>query len=433
MTIPELQQPTLPPSLWTAGQPAWSGPTLAPGGHEADVVIIGAGFTGLSAALHLAERGRTVMVVEAGEPGWGASGRNGGQVIPGLKEDPDDLERRFGADLVGLAGGSADMLFDLVARHGIDCDARRSGWVQAAHAPDALAVAQARARQWQKRGAEVTLLDRGQIGSLLGASGYVGGWVDHRGGSVQPFRYARGLADAAIRLGAQVFARTRVTGLEKVGAGWRIAIEGGRTIQAAQVILATNGYSEDLWPGLRTSIVPVYSFQLATAPLSENVRASVLPGRHVVSETRRMMAYFRTDEQGRLLMGGRGPFVDRPTLDDTQSLKRMVQRIFPQVPLEEPQFWWGGRIAMTLDHLPHLHVLAPGLFAGLGYNGRGVAMATVMGRLLADLATGTPAGALPFPVSRPRSIPFHGLRRPVMELLFRWYALRDDAEARRAG
>src|ERR1700730_4119183 len=188
----------LPPSLWAAtARPAPATPPLDMS-RKADVAIVGAGYSGLAAALQLAEAGVSVIVLEAGEPGWGASGRNGGQVIPGLKPDPDEVVAMFGAEagerLVRVAGDAPETLFALIERHAIDCDARRCGWIQPAFAAADIGLIARRAEQWQRRGAPVAVLDRDTVCRLVGSPIYHGGWIDRRAGSVQPLSYSNGLS-----------------------------------------------------------------------------------------------------------------------------------------------------------------------------------------------------------------------------------------------
>src|SRR5437016_4881950 len=204
----------LPPSLWAAtARKARATPPLD-ASRKADVAIVGAGYSGLAAALQLAEAGVSVVVLEAGEPGWGASGRNGGQVIPGLKYDPDELVVMFGPKagehLIRVAGAAPDTVFDLIARHDIDCEARRCGWIQPAFAAADLDLIARRAEQWQRRAAPVEVLDRDTVRRLIGSPIYHGGWLDRRAGSVQPLSYARGLARAAQKAGALVCGGSRV-------------------------------------------------------------------------------------------------------------------------------------------------------------------------------------------------------------------------------
>lgn len=434
--IAEMQTPSMPPSLWAAS--AIAGPELEPlqDLQRAEVLIIGGGYTGLSAALHLAEQGKEVVLLDAGEPGWGASGRNGGQVIPGLKDDPDALEQHLGgtlgAQVVDTVGGAADEVFALIRRHGIECDAVQQGWIQPAHTDAALVTATARARQWERRGVPVKLLTADEVHARIGCQPlYRGGWLDPRGGTVQPLSYARGLAHAALRHGARLFRESRVQRLEADGSGWKAATATG-TARAETVILATNGYSDGIWPGLERSVVPVYSQQLATRPLPPELRSRILAGGVSASDTRRLLWYYRLDRDGRLLMGGRGR-QDRPGFSDGSRLLQALHTLFPETREVEPEYIWAGRVAMTADHLPHLHRLEGNVFAALGYNGRGVAMATVMGRLLARLAGGASPAELPYPVTPLKPIRFHALRGPAVRALIQYYRLLDARDNRRAG
>ena len=258
----------LPPSLWAATvRPAPATPRLAES-CQTDVAIVGAGYSGLAAALRLREAGASVVVLEAGEPGWGASGRNGGQVIPGLKWDPDELVSMFGAEagehLTQVAGGAPATLFDLIARHGIDCEASRCGWIQPCFADADRSLVERRVAQWQKRGADVALLDRDTVRTLVGSPIYRGGWIDRRAGSVQPLSYARGLARAAQAAGAVVCSESRVVALAREGGRWNVSTAHGPAVSAGQVLLATNGYTDDLWPQLRQTVIAANSFQVAT-------------------------------------------------------------------------------------------------------------------------------------------------------------------------
>jgi glycine/D-amino acid oxidase-like deaminating enzyme len=377
----------LPPSLWAStARPAPSTPPLSES-RNADVAIVGAGFSGLSAALHLAEAGLSVVVLEAGEPGWGASGRNGGQVIPGLKYDPDELVAMFGAEagehLIRVAGGAADTLFDLVAHHQIDCDARRCGWIQPAYAAADVDMVARRAEQWRRRGVEVSVLDRETACRLVGSPIYRGGWIDPRAGSVQPLSYARGLARAAQKAGATVCGGSRVAALSSDGGRWKLTTDDGPVVSAERVILATNGYTDGLWPRLRQTVIAANSFQVATERLPDALRRTVLPEGHVASDTRKLLLYYRCDHDGRLIMGGRGSFREPTGPRDFRHLEKVITRVFPQLEGLRCEFHWSGRIALTRDHIPHVHRPAPGLTILLGYNGRGVAMATTLGKLVA--------------------------------------------------
>ena len=422
-----------PASAWTvAAEPL---PETRPleRDRRADVVVVGAGYTGLSAALHLAERGAEVVVLDAAEPGWGASGRNGGQIIPGLKDDPDELERRFGEEtgrrMWEIAGGAADFVFELIARHKIACHAERCGWIAAAPHAAALESLGSRTEQWQRRGAPVELLDANRIAKLTGTTGYAGGMLDRRAGALQPLAFVRGLARAAQRAGAAIHGRSAAERLESTGEAWCVETAAGH-VTARTVILATNAYTDDLWPGLRRTVLPVQSYQVATRPLPEDVRRQVLPGGQVVSDLRRILSYFRLDPAGRLLMGGRGPLDDRGDPALFARLEAVARRLFPQIGAASWEHRWSGRVALTADHLPHLHEPRPGVLIGLGYNGRGVAMATVMGTLLAERALGAPHAEIGWPVTPVEPIPLHRWRLPAMALVVRWKRFQDWLDAR---
>lgn len=424
-----MSRPPFPlgPALWTAtAGPAPATPALAEPA-AADVAIVGGGFLGLSCALHLAERGVRAIVLEAHEPGWGASGRNGGQVIPGLKHDPDELEAMFGrergAALTSFVGGTADVVFDLIARHHMDVPHMRTGWLQGAHTDAALDQAKRRADQWARRGAPVELADAARTAAIMGVETYRGGWVDKRAGAIQPLAFARGLARAALAAGAAVHGGTRVAGLSRAGGRWRVATETGATVTAERVVLATNAYVGDLWPGMRQTVIPMNSFLIATAPLSDNVRRTILPEGHVSSDTRKLLLYVRLDAEGRLLVGGRGFFAEPRGPAAWAHLERALAALFPQAATAPISHRWCGRLAVTPDYLPHLHEPAPGLLIDAGCQGRGVGLQTALGRAIADhLATGA---TLPLPVTPIRGIPFHRFHQAYVSALIAWYRLAD--------
>jgi glycine/D-amino acid oxidase-like deaminating enzyme len=420
----------LPPprSLWEETAVPASDHVPVAGSVRAEIAVVGGGYTGLSAALHLAEAGRDVALIERRAPGWGASGRNGGQVIAGVKHDPEVLLALFGASvgerMVETVGAAPDAVFGLIARHGIGCDAVQAGWIQPAVSAATLGVSRERVRQWRAAGADVSLLDAAEIARLLGSNAYLGGMLDRRGGTVQPLSYARGLAAAAVRAGARIFGGTTATGLERAGSGWRLAVPGGEVV-AERVILATNAYADRLHDGLRRSVVAVPSWQVATGKLPASVRDTILPGRQSGSDMRRLLRYFRLDAEGRFVIGARGSYAEPQPGASLKRLCAAAVKLFPQLRGVAFEYQWGGMVALTPDHLPHLHVLAPGLFAGLGYNGRGVAMATVMGRELASLALGTAPEAAGLPVAPLRPVRFHAASRLGVLATVAWYRMLD--------
>lgn len=418
----------LPPSLWAdTAPPAPPTPPLAES-RKADVLIVGGGFTGLSAALHLAEAGAQACVLEAHEPGWGASGRNGGQVNPSLKHDPDELVQLYGQaraePLIDAVSRSADLVFDLIARHRIDCQPVRRGWIQAAYAQKDVAALHARAEQWAKRGVTTLQLDRAAVSARLGTEAFAGGWLDGRAGGIQPLAYTRGLVRAAQAAGAAVHGGTEVTALERRGTHWHASTSTGASVTAEQVLIATNGYTGALWPKLSSTVLAANSFIVATEPLKGPAADAILPGGETASTSQRLLLYFRKDAQGRLLMGGRGHFADPAGPADFAHLERSLELLFPQLGPLRYEYRWAGRIAVTRDFMPHVHTPAPGVTVALGYNGRGIALATSMGKHVA--ARLVDAGAdFPYPVTPIQPIPLHGLQRFYVAGGVAWYSLLD--------
>jgi glycine/D-amino acid oxidase-like deaminating enzyme len=377
-----------------------------------EVAVIGAGYTGLSAALHLAERGVPTVLLEAREPGWGAAGRNGGQVNAGLKREPNEVERDLGPvhgpRLVRLAGEAPEYLFRLIDRLQIDCEARREGTVRAAYRPRDLVALQDSVAQWGSRGVELDLWNASRVEAATGTHRYLAATFDARGGSVNPLSLARGLAAAAIAAGTRIYAHSRACRLEPVSSGWCIITSAGR-VRADKLVLATDGYTDDLWPGLRTSIVPIYSAITASAPLPAIISASVMPGGGVVYESGDLTIYYRRDQANRLLMGGRGRQRPMSGRADAAHLVRYAERLWPALAGVEWTHRWNGQFALTPDFYPRFHTPAPNVYIALGYSGRGVALATAVGAELAAAASGSPVEALALPVTDIVRIPFHTL------------------------
>lgn len=395
---------------------------------ECDVVIVGGGYTGLSAAIHMAEAGLRVRLLEAETPGWGASGRNGGQVNPGLKADPDGIERHFGADMgsrmVTLCGNAGDFLFDLVKRLGIDCAALQTGWIQPFHNEKSKATVSARVEQWQKRGARVRLLAKDETDALLGTNLYLGSMIDERGGNLHPLNYALGLATAAQKAGAVLHAHSRALRMEQRGDKVAVKTSAGRVI-ARHLVIATNGYADAFSGKLGRTGVAIRSIQTATEPLSADILNAILPHGHSASDARRLLLYFRKGPNNSFIMGGRGAYSQPGTEQQFAQLRKAAVRLYPSLAGVKWRYQWGGFVCMTADHYPHLMRTANNIWACIGYNGRGVAMATTMGKVLADAICGTPDAALPFPVTMERPIPLHALRKCAVSAAVTWSRFRD--------
>jgi glycine/D-amino acid oxidase-like deaminating enzyme len=412
----------------------WSETAVAPlalaslsGPCDTEVAIIGAGLAGLSVALALAERGVAAVVLEAGEIGEGASGRNGGQVIGGLRHLPDELVEAYGRErgvrLHEFGLGTADAAFALIRRLGLDCDAAQDGWINTADTPAGMEQAARRVASWQKHGVAARLLDRAELQDLTGTQAYLGGWLLPGSGCVQPLSLVRELARAAADAGAQVHIRSRAHAILRDGQGWRIATAAG-SLGAKCVLIATNALTGALSPAVAQSTLPVWSFQIATEPLPAS--SGIMRTGAGISDNRRILRYFRRDAAGRLVVGGKGTAVAPNGIGSFGLQRETMARLYPQLREVAPAYYWGGQVAVTIDRLPRIFTVDDGVLATLGCNGKGIAWNLALGPVLADALTGAPLDALPLPpATPPRPIPFHSLRRVYAGVGATWLRLRD--------
>ena len=422
-------------SLWAVVTP--SGPDLPElaGTVEADVVVIGGGFTGLSTALHLREAGVDVAIVEAMEPGWGASGRNNGQVIPTLsRPDPDDIVARHGAAgerFVGLLRDSASTLFDIARRYQIQAEQEQAGWVQPVHSPGRIKIAERRVRQWSKYGASVELLSRDQTRQMLGSDAWYGGFWNRTGGHINPLALSRGLARAVLERGGRIYARSPAISFERQNGRWIVRTARGE-IGGRALIMATNAYtgefSKSLMPAIAHEVVPVLSWQMATQPLSEDARKTIIPGRQAMSDTHGELYFARYDARNRLVTGG--AVIGPGNKADKLKLRvgERLQRLWPQIGQLSFDYVWNGYVGMTTDFLPRIHRLGPGAYGWTGCNGRAVALSIALGDELSKAVRGVPEKNLALPFTDPAPIVAHGLLRRLAPLMLMVYRRRDARE-----
>ncbi|AWN49793.1 FAD-dependent oxidoreductase [Methylobacterium terrae] len=405
--------------LWERTAPPAPDAVPLRGEARADVAVVGAGYTGLSAALHLAKAGARVTVLEGEAVGFGGSGRNVGLVNAGLWVKPDLVPAALGLErgerLLALLGAAPRLVFDLVAEHGIACEAVSEGTLHCAVGNKGLSDLEDRARQWQARGAPVRLLDAAEAARATGTPAYAGALLDARAGTIQPLAYARGLGRAALAAGAVLHTGSPVVGVAEEGSRWRLTTPGG-TVSAEWVIVATNAYTRAPWPEIRAEIAHLPYFNIATAPLSDNLRGTILPGRQGAWDTKAVLTSFRLDAAGRLVIGSVGALRGTAASVHRAWARRTLRKLYPQagdVPFEAE---WYGKIGMTADALPRFHRLARRVVAFSGYNGRGIAPGTAFGRVLADLVAGRIADVdLPLPVTAPEPIGFRAVRELAYE------------------
>lgn len=421
-----------PDSLWGAKLGAVApNPPLA-GDITSDVTVIGAGFTGLRAAHKLAEAGTDVVVLDAGDVGFGASGRNGGQVNPILPfNGPEQVLNHVGATyferLAEVSLGSADSLFGYIDKYQIDCEARQNGWLRVDHCDKAKQISRKNAQAWNHHGADIEFVEAEALQKLTGSSAYQSGIFAPRGGAIQPLALAQGIARVAKSAGARIYGSTHAHRLVQLSDGWKIETPKG-SVTSKWVIFASNGYSDGLLQGLKSALIPFVSVQIATPRLPADVIDSILPGGQTLSDTRRVIIYTRREPDDRIVIGSHGNLRRDGSLSGFDWLKKDAIRIFPQLKAVEWEYAWGGKLAITDDRLPHFHEPAKGLIAGMGYNGRGVAMSNVMGTVLADRALGAAQDSLPFPVSPIKKVPFRNVQMLGKSTAVWWMQMLDRRE-----
>ncbi|MBA5801342.1 NAD(P)/FAD-dependent oxidoreductase [Rhizobium changzhiense] len=400
--------------LWEKTAP--EAPTTSPldGPVSADVVIVGGGYTGLSSALHLAEAGSKVVLLEAKEIGFGGAGRNVGLINAGMWVMPNDLPGVLGPvhgeRLLDLLANAPKLVMELIDKHQIACELERNGTLHCAVGADGLKEIEDRAAQWSARGAAVTLLDATETAKRIGSDAYAGSLLDKRAGTLQPLAYARGLAHAAVKTGVVIHTSSPVVATEQNGSRWIVKTAKGE-VSADWIIVATDAYSTGPFEQVRNEQIYLPYFNFATVPLGHNLRQSILPGREGAWDTKEILSSFRMDQAGRLVFGSVGALRNTGLSVHKGWAKRALKRLFPVIGDVEFECEWYGQIGMTDNALPRFHKFAPNVVGFSGYNGRGIAPGTVFGRTLAEHILGRLREAdLPLPPTAPSEPSFRALK-----------------------
>lgn len=399
------------------------------GDTRTDVAIVGGGFTGLSAALHLAQAGVDVVLIEAERVGWGASGRNGGQLHSGQRRDQDWLEARLGREhargLWTMAEEAKALVHELIARHGIDAE-WRPGLIETVHKRRLVAgeraYAERLAAEYGYRDAE--WLERGRLAETIGTDVYFGGRLDRGAGHLHPLKFAQGLARAAAKAGARIHEGTAALRLS--GGALPLLHTSRGQIAAETVILAGNGYLDGIDKEVESRVLPIKNFILTTAPIGAGAEGGLLPGGEAVSDSRFVVYYWRPTPDGRLLFGGGETYTRHDPRDVFAFVRRHLLKIYPGLAGTRVEHAWGGTLAVTVRRMPYVRRVRPGVYAASGYSGQGVALAPYAGKVLAEAIGGDPGrldafAALP----APRFPGGRMLRFPALAAGMTWYALRD--------
>ncbi|MBV8681866.1 MAG: FAD-binding oxidoreductase [Caulobacteraceae bacterium] len=406
--------------------PAPSRPSLTED-REVDLVIVGGGCTGLSAALHAAERGMSVVLLEGGRIGWGASGRNGGQMIPGLRKSAVELREALGLDraraLLDLAFEARSLVLELIARHAIDCDLRLTGHI--------LGAAKASDLRWMEAEAEclggqmayphVEVLSAAQTRAEV-ATEYHGALVDRLGGHMHPLNYALGMAQAAEAAGAAIFEDSPAMAIGETSAGVEVSV-GQLRVRAKQAMLAGDALLHGIDAAVERRIMPVANYLVATAPLADP--AAIIAHDQAVSDSRFVVNYYRLSRDGRLIFGGGERYSPDPPADIAAFVRPHLERVFPQLSGVRIDHAWGGLVSITRSRLPHLGRHGEVVFAH-GYSGQGVLLSTLAGRLAVEAVCCDVDRFARFASLAPPPFPGgEALRGPLHTMGMLWYALRD--------
>ncbi|MDQ1197325.1 FAD-binding oxidoreductase [Agrobacterium sp. SORGH_AS 787] len=398
------------------------------GEMHADICVIGAGFTGMSAALELAEKGFSVIVLEGTRIGFGASGRNGGQIVNGYSRDLETIAGRYGHEKavklgeMSLEGGQ--IIRERVAKYGIDCDLVDGGFF-AAFTPKQIKEMEANKAHWEKHGhSGLEMVSKAEVGKYVKSDRYAGGMIDRFGGHMHPLNYVLGEAAAIEKMGGRIFENSRVIGVEK-GTNPTVRTAHGK-VTAEYVLVCGNAYLGKLLPEIGDRMMPVSSQVMATEPLDASLIESLLPANYCVEDANYILDYYRRTSDNRLLYGGGIGYGGSDPADLTSVIRPNMLKTFPQLKDVKIDFAWSGNFALTLTRIPHMGRLSENIYFSHGDSGHGVTTTQLLGRILAEVVSGQ-AGRFDVWSSLP-NFPFPGgktFRVPLTMLGAWWYGLRD--------
>ncbi|MGV3573911.1 MAG: NAD(P)/FAD-dependent oxidoreductase [Devosia sp.] len=418
-----------PPSYYAASRNIIRETKKLEGEVTADICVVGAGYSGMSTAIHLAEQGLKVVVVEAAEVGWGASGRNGGQVVNGLNASLATITKRYGETTANFVGGlvqeGAGIIYDWVERYGIDCDLKR-GNIYAAYTEQHMRDLEAKKALWQRHGMDDhELLDRAAIRQHIGSDVYVGGMIDNSGGHMHPLNLVLGEAKAFEGLGGAIYEHSPVTRVGQSPDSAVVETSGGR-VTAKTVVVCGNAYLGNVVPELTSRVMPVSTQMMATAPLGKERAEALLPTGVCVEDVRYILDYFRVSADYRLIFGGGVVYGGTDPADVVAKLRPNMEKVFPQLKGERIDFAWSGNFALSFSRVPQMGRLGNRIYFAHGYSGHGVTGSHLFGRILAEAIQGNTKrfdtfAALPW-------IPFPGgrmFRAQYSTIGSWWYEFKD--------
>ncbi|RCK52460.1 oxidoreductase [Thalassospira profundimaris] len=419
-----------PESYYAASANAVAGFETLAENATCDVVVIGGGFTGLSSALHLAERGYDVILLEAHRVGWGASGRNGGQVGSGQRREQDELEEMLGLEdarkLWDIAEQSKDIVKSLISRHNIDCD-WKPGILHADHRQRFVKGTHEYVDKLRDEYGydQLRSVGRDEIRDMVGSEFYHGGSLDMGAGHLHPLNFALGLADAARKAGVRIYENAQVTRYE-TGEKVTVSVKGGKTVTGDMLVLGCNGYLDALDDRVARRVMPINNFIIATEPLGDDLARELIRDDVAVADSKFVINYYRLSADKRMLFGGGETYSYHFPKDIKSFVQPYMLEVYPQLRDVKIDYGWGGTLAITMNRMPYFRRVEPKVFSASGYSGHGVAMATLAGQIMADAVSGTMER---FDVMANIPVPrFPGgksLRYPLLVLAMTWYSLRD--------